>query len=470
MELETKPRTTLLESVLILVFLIGCLGSCIIIGHMPPHVPILMVFVFLCFWGKWKGYSWDEIHKGISEGIAPGIVPLIIFMLIGVLVSSLIAAGTIPTIVVYGCEILSANHFLVMSFLICLVVGITVGSSFTTISTMGIVLMTIGTLMGIRPEYVAGAVISGAFCANNLSPLADTANLCAAIGDIELVTHLKSVFKTALPTAIICMVAYTFLDGGAANMDAGLIDGMVEALKGAFLISPIALLPIVVILVCSWRRLPAIPTLLLGAITAFAIYGIYHPSPDQLMLIPQYVMTGYVSNVGIETVDTLLSRGGIMSMMGAASMIILALAMGGLLVKLEVVNTLVTHLSHLVTSGTKLVISTALGSLLINFSVGEQYLSIILPGSTFKSLYKKLNVDMPVLTRTLADSGSAFNAVVPWGVSGTFIVGTLGLSSTAYVLYSFYPLLTPIVTIVVSALTMGKKSGLMEYYPVNPGE
>ena len=457
MELETKPRTTLLESVLILVFLIGCLGSCIIIGHMPPHVPILMVFVFLCFWGKWKGYSWDEIHKGISEGISPGIVPLIIFMLIGVLVSSLIAAGTIPTIVVYGCEILSANHFLVMSFLICLVVGITVGSSFTTISTMGIVLMTIGTLMGIRPEYVAGAVISGAFCANNLSPLADTANLCAAIGDIELATHLKSVFKTALPTAIICIAAYTFLDGGAANMDEGLIDGMVGALKGAFLISPVALLPIVVILVCSWRRLPAIPTLLLGAITAFGIYGIYHPSTDQLMLIPQYVMTGYVSNVGIETVDTLLSRGGIMSMMGAASMIILALAMGGLLVKLEVVNTLVTHLSQLVTSGTKLVISTALGSLLINFSVGEQYLSIILPGSTFKALYKKLNVDMPVLTRTLADSGSAFNAVVPWGVSGTFIVGTLGLSSTAYVLYSFYPLLTPIVMIVVSALTMGKK-------------
>ena len=457
MELETKPRTTLLESVLILFFLIGCLGSCIIIGHMPPHVPILMVFVFLCFWGKWKGYSWDEIHKGISEGISPGTVPLIIFMLIGVLVSSLIAAGTIPTIVVYGCEILSANHFLVMSFLICLVVGITVGSSFTTISTMGIVLMTIGTLMGIRPEYVAGAVISGAFCANNLSPLADTANLCAAIGDIELTTHLKSVFKTALPTAIICIAAYTFLDGGAANMDEGLIDGMVGALKGAFLISPVALLPIVVILVCSWRRLPAIPTLLLGAMTAFGIYGIYHPSTDQLMLIPQYVMTGYVSNVGIETVDTLLSRGGIMSMMGAASMIILALAMGGVLVKLEVVNTLVTHLSHLVTSGTKLVISTALGSLLINFSVGEQYLSIILPGSTFKSLYKKLNVDMPVLTRTLADSGSAFNAVVPWGVSGTFIVGTLGLSSTAYVLYSFYPLLTPIVTIVVSALTMGKK-------------
>lgn len=407
MELETKPRTTLLESVLILFFLIGCLGSCIIIGHMPPHVPILMVFVFLCFWGKWKGYSWDEIHKGISEGISPGTVPLIIFMLIGVLVSSLIAAGTIPTIVVYGCEILSANHFLVMSFLICLVVGITVGSSFTTISTMGIVLMTIGTLMGIRPEYVAGAVISGAFCANNLSPLADTANLCAAIGDIELTTHLKSVFKTALPTAIICIAAYTFLDGGAANMDEGLIDGMVGALKGAFLISPVALLPIVVILVCSWRRVPAIPTLLLGAMTAFGIYGIYHPSTDQLMLIPQYVMTGYVSNVGIETVDTLLSRGGIMSMMGAASMIILALAMGGLLVKLEVVNTLVTHLSHLVTSGTKLVISTALGSLLINFSVGEQYLSIILPGSTFKSLYKKLNVDMPVLTRTLADSGSA---------------------------------------------------------------
>lgn len=447
------------EAFCIVLFLICCLGVCIIGWQMPPHVPILLVFSLLCFYGKFKGLSWDDVFDGIVKGITPGIIPLIIFLLIGVLVSSLIAAGTIPAIVVYGCDMLSASHFFVLTFLLTIVVGITVGSSFTTISTIGIVIMTIGGVLGFNAANVAGAIVSGAFLANNLSPLSDTANLASAIGDIDLVRHLRNVFKSALPAGILAGLAYAVMDARSGiNMAASLND-MVEALEHSFVISPVTLIPVAIILLCSLRRMPAIPTLLLGIISAFIIYGIYHPVPDQLLLIPGYIMNGYVSHVGIQSVDTLLSRGGILSMMPAASMIILALSMGGLLVKMQVIYTLVNCLSKVVNSVFRLVLSTALGSILINVSVGEQYLSIVLPGETFKPLYRQMNIPMSTLTRTLADGGSAFTALVPWGVSGTFIIGTLGLSDASYVLYSFYPILAPVMTVIVGSLSgrLGKE-------------
>lgn len=377
------------EALFIFLFLIGTLGICIIHWQMPPHVPILLVFTLLCFLGKFKGLSWDEIFDGIVKGITPGIIPLIIFLLIGVLVSSLIASGTIPSIVVYGCELLTARHFLVLSFLVSAIVGISVGSSFTTISTIGLVIMTIGSLMGLRPEYVAGSIVSGAFFANNLSPLSDTANLASAIGDIDLVRHLRNVAKSAIPTGIIAIILYAVLDARSETGVIANLSDMVEVMRMNFTITPVTFLPLLVILVCSLKRMPAIPTLLSGTITALLIYGGYHSSEEELLMIPSYVMSGYVSHVGDSSIDALLTRGGILSMMPAAAMIILALSMGGLLVKLQVIKTLVSYLSRVVTSVFRLVLSTALGSMLINISVGEQYLSIVLPGETFKPLYKK---------------------------------------------------------------------------------
>lgn len=454
-----KFNMSLIEAFCIILFLICCLGVCIIGWQMPPHVPILLVFSLLCFFGHLKGLSWDDVFDGIVKGISPGIIPLIIFLLIGVLVSSLIAAGTIPAIVVYGCDMLSASHFLVLSFLLTVLVGITVGSSFTTISTVGIVIMTIGGVLGLNGALVAGAIVSGAFLANNLSPLSDTANLASAIGDIDLVRHLRNVFKSALPAGVITVIIYAVMDMQGHVAKSASLTNMAEALQHAFVISPVTLLPVIIILICSLRRMPAIPTLLLGIISSLVVYGVYNPTSEKLFLIPGFIMNGYVSNVGIPSVDKLLSRGGILSMMPAASMIILALSMGGLLVKLQVISTLVNCLSRVVNSAFRLVLSTALGSILINVAVGEQYLSIVLPGETFKPLYRKMGLPMSTLTRTLADGGAAFTALVPWGVSGTFIVGTLGLHDASYVLYSFYPILAPVMTVIIGSLTgrLGKE-------------
>lgn len=442
---KKQNRISLIEAIAAIIIILICLGAGIIHFQMPPQVPILLVFALLCMWGKIKGFSWDDIHKGIIKGIEPGIVPLIIFMLIGTLVASLIAAGTIPTVVVYGYKIISAKYLPVTAFIICIAEGLTIGSSFTTISTMGVVLITLGRISEIPDAYIAGAIVSGAFFANNMSPLADVPNLCSAIGEIPLSKHLRNLAKSTLPVLAISIIIYIIL-GGSANEVSGGIAETIQSLNKFFFVSPITLVPILLIFIASWRKLPAIASLLIGIISALIIYVFFAPNSS----LQNVVMTGYASNTGIETIDKIFSRGGIMSMMGSASMIILALGMGGLLVKLEIFSTVIKHIEHFVKNQTALVIFNSVGCMLTGILIGEQYLTVVLPGETFKPLYKKMNIPMHVMTRTLSGAGAAFSSIVPWSVAGTFIIGTLGLSNVNYIFYAFYPMLIPIYTIILS--------------------
>lgn len=448
MNAKKQNRISLIEAIAVIIIILICLGAGIIRFQMPPQVPILLVFALLCMWGKIKGFSWDDIHKGIIKGIEPGIVPLIIFMLIGTLVASLIAAGTIPTVVVYGYKIISAKYLPVTAFIICIAEGLTIGSSFTTISTMGVVLITLGRISEIPDAYIAGAIVSGAFFANNMSPLADVPNLCSAIGEIPLSKHLRNLAKSTLPVLVISIIIYVIL-GGSANEVSGGIAETIQSLNKFFFVSPITLVPILLIFIASWRKLPAIASLLIGIISALIIYVFFAPN-SSLQNVANLVMTGYASNTGLETIDKIFSRGGIMSMMGSASMIILALGMGGLLVKLEIFSTVIKHIEHFVKNQTALVIFNSVGCILTGILIGEQYLTVVLPGETFKPLYKKMNIPMHVMTRTLSGAGAAFSSIVPWSVAGTFIIGTLGLSNVNYIFYAFYPMLIPISTIILS--------------------
>lgn len=448
-------QTTLSEAFFVIAVILICLGACIIHFQMAPHVPILTVFAFLCLWGRFKGYSWDDIHQGIVKGIEPGIVPIIIFMLIGVLIASLISAGTVPTVVVYGYKIISARYLPLIAFILCMADGMTIGSSFTTISTMGVVLITLGRMSGVPDELIAGAIVSGAFFSNNMSPLADIPNLCTGIGKISLPQHLKSLAKSAIPTMVITIIIFAFL-GGGNNVTGTEFNEIAQSLDKYFFVSPITLIPLILIFVCSFKRWPAIATLLTGIVSALIIYVLFAPNASWEN-IPNLIMGGYVSTSGVEQIDHIFSRGGLMSMMGSASMIILALAMGGLLVKLEIFSTVVKHIEGFVKSQVSLVIATAIGSILTNMLIGEQYLSVVLPGQTFKPLYEKMNIPTTVMTRTLADAGAAFNSIVPWSVIGTFIIGTLGLADASYILYSFYPVLLPIVSILLSLVESYRK-------------
>ncbi|TCZ76556.1 Na+/H+ antiporter NhaC [Paenibacillus albiflavus] len=443
-----KKEVSLKESLFLLVVLLAIIGACIIGLGISPQIPILISVGIVIVFAKIKGASWDVVHKGIQNGISPGLIPILIFMLIGALISVWIAAGTIPTIMVYGFSILSAKFFLPSVFVICAVVGITVGSSFTTISTVGIAFFGMGQIMGYPPAIVTGAIISGAFLGNNVSPLSDTTNLASAIAEVELFDHIRYILWVVIPAFIISLLFFGVAGSSKVLSTGEEINELVNTLNSGFTVSIVTLIPVLVLFLCAWRRIPAIPTLLLSIAFTIGVLYVYQPH-TKFLDISNLMQDGYVSQTGVDSVDKLLSRGGIQSMMWSVSLILLALALGGLLVELKIIKTLISRVTAFVSTKGKLILMTALSSMGINLLLGEQYLSIILPGEAFKSQYDEIHLPRKELSRILANAGAAFNALIPWGVSGVFITGTLGVSTLEYLPFAIFCLASPVINILM---------------------
>ncbi|MDU5602583.1 MAG: Na+/H+ antiporter NhaC [Enterococcus faecium] len=442
-----NKNISLKESIAVLIVLLALLGVLIIGFQLSPHIPILAAFMCLLFYGRFKKFSWDEIHDGIVKGITPGIIPILIFLLIGVLVASWILSGTIPTIMVYGFKLVSVRFFLPTAFLVCAIVGVTVGSSFTTISTIGIAFLGIGHLLGFNDAMTTGAVVSGAFLGNNCSPLSDTTNLAAGIGGVNLFEHIAGMRYTDFPAFVLSLLFYTILGQNSHSADLASINEMIQNMKASFWISPWTLIPLVILFGGAIKKIPAIPTLLAGS-TAALVLSFIHEKSLTIGKAADILMNGYVAHTPDPKLYELLSRGGIMSMLGSASLILLALALGGLLIKYLIVETIVQELKEKMDRPSRLVGFTALSCIGVNLIVGEQYLSIILPGETFKRSFDEVGLSKNYLTRTLADSGATVNSLVPWGVSGTFIMGTMKVSALHYLPFAFFSILAPVFTII----------------------
>ncbi|MDQ8439080.1 Na+/H+ antiporter NhaC [Enterococcus faecium] len=442
-----NKNISLKESIAVLIVLLALLGVLIIGFQLSPHIPILAAFMCLLFYGRFKKFSWDEIHDGIVKGITPGIIPILIFLLIGVLVASWILSGTIPTIMVYGFKLVSVRFFLPTAFLVCAIVGVTVGSSFTTISTIGIAFLGIGHLLGFNDAMTTGAVVSGAFLGNNCSPLSDTTNLAAGIGGVNLFEHIADMRYTDFPAFVLSLLFYTILGQNSHSADLASINEMIQNMKASFWISPWTLIPLVILFGGAIKKIPAIPTLLAGS-TAALVLSFIHEKSLTIGKAADILMNGYVAHTPDPKLDELLSRGGIMSMLGSASLILLALALGGLLIKYLIVETIVQELKEKMDRPSRLVGFTALSCIGVNLIVGEQYLSIILPGETFKRSFDEVGLSKNYLTRTLADSGATVNSLVPWGVSGTFIMGTMKVSALHYLPFAFFSIFAPVFTII----------------------
>ena len=442
-----NKNISLKESIAVLIVLLVLLGVLIIGFQLSPHIPILAAFMCLLFYGRFKKFSWDEIHDGIIKGITPGIIPILIFLLIGILVASWILSGTIPTIMVYGFKLVSVRFFLPTAFLVCAIVGVTVGSSFTTISTIGIAFLGIGHLLGFNDAMTTGAVVSGAFLGNNCSPLSDTTNLAAGIGGVNLFEHIAGMRYTDFPAFVLSLLFYTRLGHNSHSADLASINEMIQNMKASFWISPWTLIPLVILFGGAIKKIPAIPTLLAGS-TAALVLSFIHEKSLTIGKAADILMNGYVAHTPDPKLDELLSRGGIMSMLGSASLILLALALGGLLIKYLIVETIVQELKEKMDRPSRLVGFTALSCIGVNLIVGEQYLSIILPGETFKRSFDEVGLSKNYLTRTLADSGATVNSLVPWGVSGTFIMGTIKVSALHYLPFAFFSILAPVFTII----------------------
>lgn len=373
-----------------------------------------------------------------------------ILIIIGTVIGTWILAGTIPTLIYYGLDILSPNIFLPASFVLSAIISVLIGSSFGTIATIGIVLLGIGEGLGVPVAMTVGSLVSGSMFGDKISPLSDSTNLTAAITGTPLFSHVKSMLYISGPAVILSLVLYFFTyDSSQGSTDLTLVNEISTVLSEQFNLGLLTLIPVVAVAVLLMFRIPAIPTLalsfLVSALTAILVQGAGFTE------VIDVAANGYVANTGFELVDSLLTQGGITAMMGTVAIIILATAMGGILEETKILQTILDSFADKITKPRDLILATLAGGYLILIATGEMFVSVIIPGKIFQPVYDKIGVNRNVLSRSLETSATLGCSILPWGIVATYTRDVLGVGFE-YIPYSYFPIIAPIIAIVFAVI------------------
>lgn len=449
--MKKKGKTSFKEAVFVLLVIVASIAIGVVGLKLSPNITILAAIGMIMLYAVVKRYPTEWLHEGIINGIKPGIIPIFIFILVGALIAVWIQAGIIPTLMVIGFKLISVKWFVPSVFVVCAIVGSAVGSAFTVMSTIGIAFFGIGTTLGINPALVVGSIVSGAVFGDKMSPLSESTNLAAAIVDADLFKHIKHMMWSTVPAFVVSFFLFMVL--GHTNRETSLtaIREVTDILEANFTISFWSLIPLFLMLLCAWKKVPAILTILLNIAVAVGMIFIQNPQTS-LSSLATVIESGFVATTGNQQIDSLLSRGGIESMMPTVSLIILTLSLGGLLIEFGLISTVMDVVSKKMTNTPKLIFTTLMTSIGVNLFIGEQFLSVILPGNAFKETYQKAGFDPTVLGRTLEDGGTVINYLVPWGIAGSFVASTFGIPTLTYLPFVFFSLLSPVFSM-VSAFT-----------------
>jgi len=458
MNLQEKRRITVGEALIPVVFLIASLISTLKLFGGDPHIPILSSAAVAAMVAMRAGFTWKELEDGVVDTIKMSMSAILILMIIGMIIGTWILAGVVPSMIYYGLQILSPGIFLVATTLICAVVSLATGSSWTTAGTVGIALIGIGQGLGIPLPIVAGAIISGSYFGDKMSPLSDTTNLAPSMAGADLFDHIRHMIFTTGPSLIIALILYGILGIKYAgnSMDMASINTILEGLQSQFSISPLLLIPPVLVIVMVVLKVPAIPGLIggtvLGGLFAFIFQG---AGMSAIISASHY---GYESATGVAAIDDLLTRGGLDSMMWTVSLILCAMAFGGIMEKSGMLLAIAETILKFANSTGSLVLSTILTAIAINLVAGDQYLSIVIPGRMYKEMYDKKGLHPKNLSRVLEDSGTLTSPLVPWNTCGSFMWKTLGVHPFAYLPFAFLNLINPLISIFYgyTGLTMEK--------------
>ncbi|MFC7687098.1 Na+/H+ antiporter NhaC [Ureibacillus sp. GCM10028918] len=450
--IKAKTKPSVFEALFIVIIVILIIS--IAIGKLGavPHIPILLSIILLIFYGLLKRVPFNVLEESMKSGVISGIGAIYIFFLIGILISSWIVSGTIPTLLYMGFSLVSASFFYAIVFIITAIIGTAIGSSLTTVATIGVAFVSIAGAIDASMGLTAGAIVSGAFFGDKMSPLSDTTSLAASIVNIDLFVHIKNMSLTTIPAFLISGVLYAALSPSIEGVNNTTIAFYQASLQDANFVHWYAIVPLLVLIVCTFKKVPAFLTLIISSLAALFL-SIFHTS----LSVSDYceiLYSGYVSETGVEVIDSLLTRGGISSMFFTIMLVVLSLSMGGLLFALGIIQTLLSKIEDLLKSVGALITGTAITAIGINIVVGEQYLSILLTGEAFKQQYRELGLHPKNLSRVMEDAGTVVNPLVPWSVCGLFITSMLGVSVIDYLPFAFFCLLSPVLTIIFGWLNL----------------
>lgn len=449
-------RMSFRESAAILGISIIILLSVLFGAKAEPHLAILSSLIFVTVYAAFRGFGYETLEQHMINGIREAIKPILIMLLVGMTIAVWMMSGAVPTLLHFGLETLSATWFAPSALIITMIVSTFTGSSFTTIGTVGVALMGIAVALGVNPALAAGAIISGACFGDKMSPLSDTTNFAPGIVNVSVFDHIRFMMGTTVPAITITFILFFIFGRGNGSIDAETIGSTQQELARLFQLSPWTLLSPLLVMILALRKTPVVPTLIAGVLSGLLLTGLTQGNWNisQWMSV---IQNGLQLETENQTVASIISKGGLQSMMWSVSLVMLALAFGGVLRGIGVIDVIIEKTVSKLKRDGSIISSAALASIGVNIMAGEQYLSILLPGQAFKKIFEDRSIDLRFLSRALEDGGTLVNPLIPWGVSGAFFASTLGVPVTAYVPFAFFLLLSPFFTFLLAFTRPTKK-------------
>jgi len=466
--IENVKEPTLLDALIPLAFLIVLLATSVYFYGSDSSYGANQIVMMFCtgiaaLVGLKNGVGWLQMEKAIIKGISMAMGAMLILLTVGGLIGSWIQAGIVPSMIYFGLQVLSPEWFYAASCLICTVIAVSIGSSWTVAGTIGIGLIGIAGGLNLSMEITAGAIISGAYFGDKMSPLSDTTNLAPAVTGTDLFAHIRHMTWTTIPSLLIALILFAII-GFNSNVSGQVssLDETLNVLESEFYISGILLLPLLLVLFMAMKKVPALATIFIGALIG-GIFGVIFQTEQiigsvnkpelshyesLLQGVWMALANGYVSNTGNEVIDNLLTRGGMSSMLVTLWLIITAMAFGSVLETTGLLQRIVKSILSLVNSTGSMIAATVATCIGTNIMAADQYISIVLPGRMYQLEFEKRGLAPKNLSRVLEDSGTITSPLIPWNTCGAFMAGTLGVATLAYLPFCFFNLVNPVISVI----------------------
>lgn len=418
------------------------------------QVPLMLGAMTAGCLAFYLGNSWNDIQDSIVKAIGNSALIIMILVFSGILVGVWISGGAVPTLIYYGVKLISPSFFLPLTFILACLSSLATGTSFGTIATIGIACLGIGDSLGMPTAMTVGAVVSGAFFGDKMSPISDTTNIAPAMAGADLFDHIASMLWTTVPAAIVSTGLYTFLGLKYANgsIDTAYINQILETLDGSFNISILTVIPLLLLLLLSMKKVPALLTL--ATVSIFSCLVAMVTQGVAFTALMKVAVSGYKGDTGLAIMDKILSRGGMNMMLSSIMLIIIAVSIGGILERARVLNVIVEAMLTKINTYTGLILSVIVASYAIVISTGNMVVGSMLVGRAFKPAFEDLDIHPKVLSRTLEDVNTLTNSIIPWGGACLFIQAVMGID-LSYIPYAFLNYLTPLFAVILAITGIG---------------
>lgn len=471
---QEKQEFSFFIALLPLLLMIAAMGITVVWLGQDPHIPLIFGTVSAAAVAMMHGYKWRDIEQMMFKGIRLALPAVVIIMLVGLIIGSWIGGGIVATMIYYGLALISPSLFLVTIIILCAIVSISIGSSWSTMATVGVAGMGIGLSMGIPAPMIAGAVISGSYFGDKMSPMSDTTNLASGLTNTDLFVHIKHMFYTTIPGIVIALIVFFFLGrqfGGENAANPEEVTGMMAALQENFTISPwLLLVPVAMILCIVLFQMPAIPALVVGIVLGFLCHLLVQGG--DMGAAVGALQSGYVIETNNQMINDLFNNGGLQGMMFTVSMTIVAMTFAGILEYSGMLKSIMQQIIKVAKGTFGIVASTIVAAFTTNATCSEQYISIVVPSRMFLRTYIEKNLHSKNLSRSLEDGGTLTSVFIPWNTCGVYIYGVLGVAAWEYAPYAILNFTVPVIALILAATGVGiqkitddeKNSFIKKYY------